>query len=176
MKRVLILTVAILSSVVAFSQKIGHIDRAALIKSMPETADVEKRLADIQQEYVTAYQNFEQEYNTLIQEYQANEKTWPAAIKDSKIKAIQAKEQQLGEFEQSASTDVQAQQQTLYQPIIDKAAKAIEEVAKENGFTYIIDSGLGVLLYMGGEDILELTKKKLQIPATPPTPAPAPKK
>lgn len=51
----------------------------------------------------------------------------------------------------------------LVQPLIDKAKKAIEEVAKENGFTYIIDTSSGALLYSGGEDILPLVKKKLNL-------------
>lgn len=169
MKKLILMSVVVFMSTLAFAQKIGHIDRTALIKAMPETAEVEKKLAGIQQEYATAYQAMEQEYNQMVQDAQANQKVWPEAILQSKVKAIQDKEQQIAQFEQTASEDLQKQQATLYQPIIDKAAKAIEDVAKENGFIYIIDSSVGVLLYTGGEDILPLTKTKLAIPATAPT-------
>ncbi len=162
------MSAVVFMSIATFAQKIGHIDRTALIKAMPETAEVEKRLATVQQEYATAYQSMEQEYNQMVQEAQANQKTWPEAILQAKVKAIQDKEQQIAQFEQTASEDLQKQQASLYQPIIDKASKAIEDVAKENGFTYIIDSSVGVLLYAGGEDILPLTKTKLAIPATAP--------
>jgi outer membrane protein len=58
-------------------------------------------------------------------------------------------------------------------PIIDKAKKAIEDVAKENGYTYIFDSSVGVLLYYeNSDDIMTLVKKKLGLSLT----APAPKK
>ena len=94
---------------------------------------------------------------------------------DIKVKAIQQKEQDLAEFEQSATADLQKLENDLYTPIVAKAEKAIAEVAKENGITYVIDSGLGVLLYMGGEDLLDKVKTKLGIPLTPATPVkPAP--
>ena len=175
MKRFLILTVALVASLSAFSQKIAHLDRAALVKSMPESVAAEAQLAVLQNDYKSAYGNLEAEYNTLVQEYQANAETWGKPILEIKVKAIQQKEQSLAEFEQTASADLQEQQNVLYMPIIEKADKAITDVAKENGITYVIDSGLGVLLYMGGEDILDKVKAKLGISLTPATPVkPAP--
>ena len=68
----------------------------------------------------------------------------------------------------------------MLQPLIDKIGKAIEDVAKENGYAYIIDASTGVLLYRGGDDVTDLIKTKLGIPLTPttetPAPTPAPKK
>lgn len=167
MKKLLVLGVAVMMSVIGYAQKIGHLDRTALIQAMPETKEVEKKLAGIQEEYRVAYQAMETEYNGMVQEAQANQKTWPQAILESKVKAIQDKEQQIAQFEQTASEDLQKQQQALYQPIIDKATKAIEDVAKENGYIYVIDSGLGVLLYSGGDDLLPLAKTKLGIVEAP---------
>jgi outer membrane protein len=58
---------------------------------------------------------------------------------------------------------LQQQRQQLFQPIQDKAVKAISDVAAENGFTYILDSGVGVVVYSApnAENILPLVKKKL---------------
>ena len=57
---------------------------------------------------------------------------------------------------------LQSQEEKLLRPIIDKAKKAIEDVAKENNFTYIFDSGVGVLLYQNdSDDIMPMVKKKL---------------
>jgi len=57
---------------------------------------------------------------------------------------------------------LQKKEQSLLQPIIDKAKNAINEVAKEGSFTYILDSSVGVVLYsVESDDILPLVKKKL---------------
>ncbi|MBO4739992.1 MAG: OmpH family outer membrane protein, partial [Bacteroidales bacterium] len=58
----------------------------------------------------------------------------------------------------------QKKQMELLQPIKDRVEKAIAEVAKENGYSYVFDSGLGVLLYQDESDnIFELVKKKIGI-------------
>jgi outer membrane protein len=50
------------------------------------------------------------------------------------------------------------------QPIIDKARSAIEKVAKDNGYSLILYSREGILLYATpSEDILPLEKKELGI-------------
>jgi outer membrane protein len=62
--------------------------------------------------------------------------------------------------------------------LIEKIGKAIEDVAKEEGYSYVIDASTGVLLYRGGDDLTDKIKAKLGIPLTAPTevkPTPAPK-
>ena len=50
------------------------------------------------------------------------------------------------------------------QPFIDKAKKAIDDVAKEKGYTYILDTSTGSVLYWeGGDDIMMYVKEKLGI-------------
>ena len=57
---------------------------------------------------------------------------------------------------------MQDKQLELMQPFQDKILKAIEDVAKENGYAYIFDTQ--VLLYSeGGDDVSALVKKKLGI-------------
>ena len=61
---------------------------------------------------------------------------------------------------------MQNKQQTIFQPIFDKAQEAIKTVAKENGFKYILDVSQGYILYFPEEesyDILSLVKTKLGI-------------
>jgi outer membrane protein len=56
-------------------------------------------------------------------------------------------------------------EQDLINPIIEKAKKAIEQVAKENGYTYIFDTSVGAVLYWEESDnVLSLVKKKLNLP------------
>ena len=61
---------------------------------------------------------------------------------------------------------MQERQSELMKPLVDRAKKAIEEVAKENGYSYIFDTstGVGALLYTPeSDDIMPLVKKKLGI-------------
>jgi outer membrane protein len=72
-------------------------------------------------------------------------------------------QQGLQDFSQTAQSAIAQLEEELLTPMIDRAKKAIEDVGAENQFTYIFDSSTGVTLYNGGEDIMELVKKKLGI-------------
>ena len=67
------------------------------------------------------------------------------------------------EFSVTAQQDLAKLEEELLTPMIDRAKTAIEEVGKENGFTYIFDTSVGATLYNGGEDVMSLVKTKLNI-------------
>jgi outer membrane protein len=175
MKKMLILIAAVcMTSVASFAQKIGHINGQEILLAMPERATAEKELQVFAKQFEDELKNLKSQYEALIAEYKQNEKTWPAVIKDTKAAAIQEKERAIYEFQETASSEVSKKEEEMLKPMVEKAQKAIEEVAKENGYTYIFDSSSGVLLYKAGDDILELVKKKLGIPLVAPAPTPAP--
>ena len=85
-------------------------------------------------------------------------------IKQTREKELTDMQDRLKQFEQNAQKDLQDKQNALMAPTIAKANKAINDVAKENGFSYIFNTTDGVLLYSeGGDDIMPLVKKKLNL-------------
>ena len=86
-------------------------------------------------------------------------------IKKTKEEELTAMQQRIQTFQTNAQQELQKKESELLKPIIEKAKKAIEEVAKENGYTYIFDTGTGMLLYWpkDADDIISLVKTKLGI-------------
>ena len=142
--------------------KLGHVDSNKLLELMPEKATAQTKLQDFAkqlQDQLVAMQN---EYDTKVQDYQKNQAIYSDLIKQTKAKEIGDLEQRITSYQQSAQEELQKKQEELLQPIIDKAKKAIQDVAKEQGYTYIFDSSVGVLLYFPDtDDILSLVKTKL---------------
>ena len=59
---------------------------------------------------------------------------------------------------------IMQKEQELLQPLIERAKTAINEVAKEKGYTYILDTGTGVVVFFDDtDDITPFVKKKLGI-------------
>ena len=57
---------------------------------------------------------------------------------------------------------MQDRETELLKPLIDRAKKAIEDVAREGGYTYILDAGSTTVLYsQDSDDIMPQVKKKL---------------
>lgn len=161
MKNIVLIAATLLSTAV-FGQKLGHINSNDLLLAMPERSSIEADIQSYAQELESQMTTMSKEYQAKVQKYQSMEATMTEAIKQDKIAEITNLEERISKFQQSAQKDLQAKEETMLKPLIDKAKKAIEDVAKENGYTYIFDSGVGVLLYQKESDnIMPLVKKKL---------------
>lgn len=162
----------------AFSQskmKFGHIDSQELLEAMPEKAAADKKLEDHASMLESQLEMMMRDYERKVQDYQSKKTAGVLSeiIEQTIIEEIQSMEQRIQNFQQRAQSELANMEAEVYQPILDKARTAIEEVSKENGYTYVFDSSSGALLYQPeGDDILELVKKKLGI-VTPPATTPA---
>lgn len=145
------------------AQKLGHINSNELLMAMPERTKIQKDLEDYAKQLQSQLQTMEAEWQSKVQDFKAKEGQMTELIRNTKVKEITDLEQRIQDFQETAQKDLQNKEGELLQPLIDKAKKAIEDVAKENGFTYILDSSVGVLLYTAGEDILPLVKKSLKL-------------
>ncbi|MFB6343595.1 OmpH family outer membrane protein [Saccharicrinis sp. FJH62] len=145
--------------------KFGHIDSQALLQKMPEMDKAMGTLEDLQTSNNEKLKMMQGELQKLNSKYVSESKTLDAIARQSREKELQMMSQNIQDFYQSAQQDMQQQQTALTQPILDKARKAVEEVGKENGFTYIFDLSKGEVLYMGDQsvDIMPLVLKKLGI-------------
>src|SRR5690606_7110220 len=165
--KALLLAVIVTTSFSAFAQKsvkIGHINSNELLAAMPERDGVQKEIEDYAAQLTTTMDAMRKEYETKVADFQSKQDVMTDIIRDNKIKEITDLEKRITEFQKTAQADLQKKEEKLLQPIIDKAKQAIDDVAKENNYTYILDSSLGVVLYsVDSDDILPLVKKKLGI-------------
>jgi len=161
----LMLVVALSTTAMAQKgQKTGYINSNDLLTAMPERTAVQKELEDYANQLKVTLDAMRKEYETKVGEFQSKQDVMTDIIKETKIKEITDLEKRITEFQQTAEADLQKKEQSLLQPIIDKAKKAIDDVAKENAYTEIDDTSLGVVLYHDEKyDILPLVKKKLGI-------------
>jgi outer membrane protein len=144
------------------AQKIGYVAMDSLVSSMPET----KKAQEIAQEYLKSLEKevttMQTEFQGKYNDYLTNEATYSDLLKKTKQEELQSVKDRIDQFQQSAQQDYQKKYAELSKPIYDKAYKAVEMVAKEGGFKYIMDSSAGFLLYKEpGDDVLALVKKKL---------------
>ncbi|MBO7225951.1 MAG: OmpH family outer membrane protein [Bacteroidales bacterium] len=163
-KTCIVIAIALMSLGTAFAQKtvkLGHIDSNELLKIMPGRDSAQTILQNEMMELENELNNMKMELQQMYNDYVAKESQMSDLIKQTKQKDLQDKGTRLEEFREMAQQRLQDREKALLTPIIDKAKQAIRDVAKENGYTYIFDSAVGVTLYEGGDDILPLVKKKL---------------
>lgn len=159
-----VLLFGILVSLSVFGQqKIGHINSRELLSLMPESDSAQKKLEEVAKQNQLAYEEMTVEFNKKLEEYQQNFETYTDLVKATKEADLQDMQRKIEVFQQTMQEDMRREEMKLMQPIQEKAVNAVNEVAEEQGYTYIIDSGLGVIVYTGDDasDILPLVKAKL---------------
>ena len=161
---ILLLTVIVISAN-AQKPKFGHIDLGALIEIMPERATAEKEFNEFQNELEEVLAGMEEEYNTKRMQLEQFNNTTSMVKRNAKLSEIQGLQRRIENFRATAEQQASQKYQSLLKPIFDKANKAIETVAQQQGLIYVFDSGPQVIMYKSGEsiDILPLVKKELGI-------------
>lgn len=176
MKNILIIAFAFVLglSPASFAQKTGHINLNDLLLLLPERKKAEADIQEFAKQLEGQLKTMRAEYENKISEYQSKEAMMTDPVKLDRQKEIANLEERIQNFQQTAQESLQKKQNDLLDPMIEKCRKAIEEVAKENGYRTVIDSSQGVLLYGdAADDLMTLVKKKMGITDSP-APAPAP--
>ncbi|MFB6457710.1 OmpH family outer membrane protein [Chitinophaga sp. Hz27] len=166
-KFVIIAFVAVsgLFSVNAMAQaKIAHINAQALVTAMPETAKAETELQTFAKSLEGDGKAMYDEYQKKMQEFNDKAASMTDNMKEIKAKDLQDIQKRIQDYSDASQQKIQEKQAALLKPIYDKARKAIEDVAKEKGYGYVIDNSNGMLLVAPtGDDILASVKTKLGI-------------
>lgn len=145
-------------------QKFGHIDSAALLDLMPEKAKAEKDLEAFAIPFNDELKKMAAELETKMVEFESTQEGMTKLVRQTKVTEIQDMQTRIQQFQENAQAEISGKEQEVLGPIVEKARKAIDEVANDKGYTYVFDASLGVLLYMkDSNDIMAEVKVKLGI-------------
>jgi outer membrane protein len=166
-----IITLAILASAMIWnpvmaqkSNKFGHINSAELLGLMPERKAAAAKMDSITKDVEKQLQEMMTEYRAKQEKYSSEAPKLSELVKKDKEEELTSLGTRIQNFQQQAQQSLEQQEQALIEPIVNKAKKAIEQVAKENGYTYIFDTSAGSLLFWEESDnVLASVKKKLNL-------------
>ena len=153
----------VLSVGFGFSQtKTAHVNYSKLVLLMPETKKADTTLSVLTTTYQAELTRMENEYKTKSEKFKAEDKTLPEATKELRLKELKDAEASYAKFQNAAKKDIAEKDKAFFDVIFEKASNAVKEVAKEKGYSYVIDSSKANYVYLDPkEDIFEAVKKKL---------------
>jgi outer membrane protein len=158
--------------------KLGHLNFQELVVQMPEYTKANSDMEVFGKQLEDELKKMSAELQKKADEFQKQEPKMAEAIKEMKEKELQDMQSRIQQFQQSAQQNVRKKEEELLKPIYEKAKKAIADVAKENGYSYIFDAGPGspVLYKPESENVTSQVSKKLGVVEKKETPPPAPPK
>jgi outer membrane protein len=148
------------SSTSTTAQKIGFISADDIIQLMPEAATIQKQLDQYQQSLYQNAQDKQTALNNDIQKFIKDSSTMSASLKEIKRADLQKQSQDLSGEQQRIQNEFEQKRQELSIPIQKKLQTAIEEVAKENGYTYVMPRE-ALIVVPPANDLGPLVIKKL---------------
>ncbi len=145
-------------------QKIGYVDSKVILATLQDARDAQTNLDNLVQKWKLELQAINDSLVIMKDDYDKKKLILTEKIKTQMEADIKLQEQKLTDFKQNkfGENGEYFQKQTeLMKPVQDRVFKAIQDVAKEGGYDFVIDRSTQLmLLYMN--DRYDLTQKVIK--------------
>ena len=155
--------IAFAGNVSAQNIKLAHIDIEELIRSMPEYDTATVKMQKIETDIRNEIDLLEVEFRKKLDDYQKNKDNLTDFVRAAREEELNSMYQRIGQYQQNAEETLGVEQQKLLIPIQEKANKAIDTVAKEQGITYVFHAQMLQYKALGTLDLLPSVKQHLGI-------------
>lgn len=153
--------------------KIGYADVQYILSQLPDVKQAESNLNAVEKQLTDLVNKKTDELKLKYEAFTKTEKDMLEAARKNTINELQQMQSNLEQLKQDSQTTLEKKHADLMKPIYEKMGKAIEAVAKDEGYTFILNghvSGQDVVMYADPAfDVSDLILKKLG--ATPKEPA-----
>lgn len=151
--------------------KIGYVNSARILQGAPgrqeADAQIEKELAGFRAQV----KRMGDSLNTMVADFRKAEATLSPAAKETRMRAIQQKEEEYQGRTEQLQQQAQQRQVELIRPITEQVKKVIDDLRQAEGYSMIFDVGNGAGVIVAADTTLDLTDKVLQRLAAAPRPA-----
>jgi outer membrane protein len=160
----LLFTLILIAGVFTTQAQVAHINSEELVQAMPETISMAEEMKKLGGNFDTEYKTQASALQTKLQKYQEEAPNKTNEENEKRQQEVAEIQKKLQVYLSSAREELQKKEFGLLKPIIEKAQNAIQEVAKEKGIKYVMDSAPGKgLIVFEGEDLMASVKAKLGI-------------
>ena len=139
------------------TMKIGYTNTDYILSLLPEAKEINAELTSYQKQLETQLQAKYQEFQEKLNDYQQKASSGemiPEVMRDKEAE-LNTLRQAIEKFQKDADESIQKKQAELLQPTYDKIQNAINNVAKDNGYSHVFSSDAGVypvLLFVRDQD------------------------
>ncbi|NLK47219.1 MAG: OmpH family outer membrane protein, partial [Bacteroidales bacterium] len=112
-KRIALIVLLALPFSLMAQEKFAYVNVQEIFQVMPELSDVEKTIADLNEEYKLELEKMYEEYYAKAKEFQDNLATMAETIKTRRQSEIVDLENRISTFQQTASQELQQKQMEL---------------------------------------------------------------
>lgn len=174
MKRIFVLSMflVLLCSVHASAQvKIAYFNSEAIMKQLPDAQDAQKQLDQFVADWQQELNKMQDEWKKKFDEYDKRKLIMTEQRRADAERELQDMDKKIADFRNQnfgQNGELFKKQNELMKPVQDRIFKAVQEVAKEEGYDYVFDKS-GDILLMYANEKYDLTQKifiRLKVPVS----------
>jgi outer membrane protein len=143
-KRIIILSVFILTAVMIHAQKFAYVDTQYILDNIPEFSEAQSQLDEISLQWQKEIEAKFAEVDKMYKDYQTQAVLLPDDMKKKKEQEIVDKEKDVKNLQRNRfgkDGDLFKKRQELVKPIQEKIYNAIQELATSNNYAVVFDKG-----------------------------------
>ncbi|MGM0634608.1 MAG: OmpH family outer membrane protein [Bacteroidota bacterium] len=142
--------------------KIAHVNSQDLIESMDAYKEAMDEMDKIEKTYRAQLEDMYKEAEKTNERYQSEAGSKTEEENQRRAAKLQEMQNSIMEYSQTAQEELQKKRESLIRPILERAREIIQQVAREKGYDYVLDSSTGTgVLMADGDDLIEAVKAEI---------------
>jgi outer membrane protein len=164
-KAALLLVVAVFAGNLAKAQvKLGYVNISQLVQSMPDTKNIQDQVNAYSKQFIDQLTTMNNDFQAKAKDYEAHKATMTDAARTAKETELSDMQKRLQEYSNTSQQQVENRSNELAKPLFDRVRAAVALVAKEKGYTYVINTAqTDLVVSPPGDDLTNDVKAKLGI-------------
>jgi outer membrane protein len=163
MKKTLLVTCLLGLGMVGFSQKYAIIDTRYILDKMPDYKAAQTRLDDIAAAWQKEIDSLQSQLDKMYKDYDAEQVMLSEELRRKREDQLFGREKSLRDLQRKRfgfEGDLFKKRQELIKPVQDKVYNAVQRIASQRGYDFILDKSEGITVIFAdpkldkSEDIL----------------------
>ena len=128
--------------------RFGYLSYEAALKSMPDYAIVQQKLAVLRQQFQDETVRVEDEFNRKYEEFLEGQREFPQSILQKRQMELQELLDKNIAFKENSRKELEKTEQDLMAPLKIRLIEVLGKIGRERGYAFIIDTDVKALPFI----------------------------
>ena len=170
MKRILLSIFTMIALTVSAQEvvsgfRFGYLSYEAALQAMPEYAVVQKKMADLRQQFQAETLRVEDEFNRKYEEFLEGQREFPKTILQKRQTELQELMERNIKFKENSQEELSNTEKSLMAPLKIRLIETIGKIGRDRGYAFIVDTDNQALPFINpamGDDVTQLVQNALK--------------
>ncbi len=145
--------------------RFGYLSYEAALQAMPEYAVVQKKMADLRQQFQAETLRVEDEFNRKYEEFLEGQREFPKTILQKRQTELQELMERNIKFKENSQEELSNTEKNLMAPLKIRLIETIGKIGRDRGYAFIVDTDNQALPFINptmGDDVTQLVQNALK--------------